>query len=136
MVDVERLSPHRQTFELPPPNSCSHALLDKVGFEFRDAADEGDEEPSHRAIGRDILSLRNELDTEGVQFVNDAKKMFRAACHSVKGRDDEHCELLLPCFTKHRIESRTPSLAAGDADIGELADHFESTLSGELPEVV
>jgi hypothetical protein len=62
--------------------------------------------------------------------------MFRASRYPVEGGDDKHCELPLPGFTQHRIEPRTPSLGAGDADIGEFRHDFKTTLSGELSEVV
>ena len=62
--------------------------------------------------------------------------MPRGACESIEGCDDEHCKLPLPCLSQHGVETGAATFAAGNADIGEFADHFEATLSGELPKVV
>jgi hypothetical protein len=136
VVYVERLSTHRETFELPPPNSRPDTFPNQVSFEFRDAADERDEQPSHRSVRRDVLAATDELNPETVQLVHDAEKMFSAAGDAVEGCDDKNIKRTLSAIVQHRIQTRTTSLGAADAYIRILGDDLITTLSRKLPEVV
>jgi hypothetical protein len=76
VVDIQRMATDRQTVELSPTHPGTDSLLNEVGFQLGDAGDNGQKQPSHRLIGRDVLSPRNELDSEAVQFFDNTEEVF------------------------------------------------------------
>jgi hypothetical protein len=76
MVDVQRLTTNWEAVQLTPTHSGTDTFLDEVGFQLSNGANDGQEQPAHCTIRGDILSPRDELDAERVQFINDTQKCF------------------------------------------------------------
>jgi hypothetical protein len=136
VVNIERLTAYRQTVELATAHASPDSLLDEVGFEFGDGANDGQEEPPHGTISRDVLAARNELDAEGVQLVHDAQEVLGRTSHTIKGGNNQHGEPPLSGVTEHRIQARATSLAARYTYVGVLRCDLKAPLLGENAEVV
>jgi hypothetical protein len=136
MVDVQGLTTDREAVQLSASHPRTNALLDKVRFEFRDAADDREEQPTHGTISGDVFPSRLELNAKAVKLIDNTEEVLCAPGKPVEGGDDDNAELPLPRIAKHRIESGTPCLGATDADIGVLRDNLIPALLCEQTKVI
>jgi hypothetical protein len=136
MVDVEWLTANGKPVEFAPTHPGSDALPNEVRFQLGDTADDGEEQPSHCPIRRDVLAPGNKLDAAVCEFVNHGQKVFYRTGHPVESGNDDYVEFPLPRILQHRVKAGATSFAAGDANVGVLASNFKPSLLGKFAEVV
>src|SRR5664280_1788677 len=109
MVNIKRLTATRKPVEFASTHSGSDALLDEVGFQLCDAANDGQEQSANRAVRGDVLPPRNEFDSETVEFIHNRQKMPRTSCHTIKGGDNQNRKPSLSCIFQHCVKAGTTS---------------------------
>ncbi len=68
-VEMERRSADAAAFKAGPAHAGADPLDDQVAFQFRDGADDDDDGAAQWTAGVDLLTERDELDVEPVQFI-------------------------------------------------------------------
>jgi hypothetical protein len=109
MINIQRLTPHWKPIQLAPTHSGSDALFNQVSLKFRDTANDGQKQPSYRAIRRDVFPPRDELDSKAVKLINHRQKVLGRTRNPVERGHDDHAELPLPSILQHQVEAGATS---------------------------
>jgi hypothetical protein len=88
------------------------------------------------AICVDSFPLRQELDSEFIQLVENLQEVLGASGQAVTGPNDDDIKAVPLGVFEHLVEGGSPRFCAADAMICVLFNDLESALTSEVPEFV
>jgi hypothetical protein len=131
-IDIERGSADAAAIKLGSAHARADTFDDQRPLQFGHRRDNDYDRATQGAIRVDRFALRQELDAEVVQFVEDLEEVLGASGQAVARPDQDNVEAMAVGVLQQAVQRRTPGFGTGDPMVGVLINDLESALTRKL----